>query len=266
MRWLTESAMHRRRSMISADWKKKRGDSIGAAPVRPQISERRKARQGYGLHLTRYGDRGWRATFYMTGMEHSPTSATGTAWERTPWHATQRAVWEALVTTAKASARGRTRRRTAPSTLRPAASGRTARIPFVSSVGDLRRFDSGRRGTDRSVRHEDLADLRVGVEQAHGRDPQVLRFRDLADALRVERVERGLDRDHCEDVDLVFGLDQRRAEHPGGCRDPVDAGVHRRRQNSSRVPLERRIVETIDVHPAVERPRLTRREPRDQIA
>jgi hypothetical protein len=29
-------------------------------------------------------------------MEHSPTSATGTAWERTPWLATQRAVWEAL--------------------------------------------------------------------------------------------------------------------------------------------------------------------------
>jgi hypothetical protein len=24
------------------------------------------------------------------------TSATGTAWERTPWHATQRAAWEAL--------------------------------------------------------------------------------------------------------------------------------------------------------------------------
>jgi hypothetical protein len=33
----------------------------------------------------------WRATFYTTGMEHSPTSATGTAWEGTPWHATQRA-------------------------------------------------------------------------------------------------------------------------------------------------------------------------------
>jgi len=29
-------------------------------------------------------------------MEHSPTSATGTAWERTPWRATQRAAWEAL--------------------------------------------------------------------------------------------------------------------------------------------------------------------------
>ena len=27
--------------------------------------------------------------FYTTGMEHSPTSATGTGWERTPWHATQ---------------------------------------------------------------------------------------------------------------------------------------------------------------------------------
>jgi len=37
-----------------------------------------------------------RASFYTTGMEHSPTSATGTGWERTPWHATQRATWEAL--------------------------------------------------------------------------------------------------------------------------------------------------------------------------
>jgi len=35
-------------------------------------------------------------TFFTTGMEHSPTSATGTGWERTPWHATQRAAWEAL--------------------------------------------------------------------------------------------------------------------------------------------------------------------------
>ena len=42
------------------------------------------ARQGYDLQLTRYDERGWRATFYTTGMEHSPTSATGTAWERTP--------------------------------------------------------------------------------------------------------------------------------------------------------------------------------------
>jgi hypothetical protein len=29
-------------------------------------------------------------------LEHSPTSATGSAWERTPWHATQRAAWEAM--------------------------------------------------------------------------------------------------------------------------------------------------------------------------
>jgi hypothetical protein len=43
--------------------------------------------------LTQYDERGWRATFYTTGMEHSPTSATGTGWERTPWHATQRA-WD----------------------------------------------------------------------------------------------------------------------------------------------------------------------------
>jgi hypothetical protein len=35
-------------------------------------------RQGYDLQLTQYDDRGWRATFYTTGMEHSPMSATGT--------------------------------------------------------------------------------------------------------------------------------------------------------------------------------------------
>ena len=50
-------------------------------------------RQGYDLQLAQYDDRGWRATFYTTGMEHSPTSATGTAWERTAWRATQRAAW-----------------------------------------------------------------------------------------------------------------------------------------------------------------------------
>ncbi len=42
------------------------------------------ARQGYDLQLTRYDEKGWRATFYTTGMEHSPTSATGTGWARTP--------------------------------------------------------------------------------------------------------------------------------------------------------------------------------------
>jgi hypothetical protein len=29
-------------------------------------------------------------------MEHSPTSATGTGWERTAWRATQWAAWQAL--------------------------------------------------------------------------------------------------------------------------------------------------------------------------
>ena len=48
------------------------------------------APQGNDLQLTQYDDRGWRATFYTTGMEHSPTSATGTEWERTPWCAVQR--------------------------------------------------------------------------------------------------------------------------------------------------------------------------------
>ena len=42
-------------------------------------------RQGFDLQLTQYDERGWRATFYTTGMEHSPTSATGRGWEATPW-------------------------------------------------------------------------------------------------------------------------------------------------------------------------------------
>ena len=58
--------------------------------------ERGMARQGYDLHLTRYDEKGRRATFYTTGMEHSITSATASAWDRTPWHAVQGAVRDAL--------------------------------------------------------------------------------------------------------------------------------------------------------------------------
>jgi hypothetical protein len=58
--------------------------------------ERGMAHQGYDLQLTRYDERGWRATFYTSGMEHSITSATASAWERTPWHAVQGAAREAL--------------------------------------------------------------------------------------------------------------------------------------------------------------------------
>ena len=54
------------------------------------------ARQGYDLQLTRYDEKGWRATFYTTGMEHSITSATASAWDRTPWHAVQGAARDAL--------------------------------------------------------------------------------------------------------------------------------------------------------------------------
>ena len=52
------------------------------------------ARQGFDLELTRFGDEGWRATFSPAGRAHSV--ATGSAWEATPWHAIQRAAWEAL--------------------------------------------------------------------------------------------------------------------------------------------------------------------------
>ena len=58
--------------------------------------ERGMAHQGFDLQLTRYDDRGWRATFYTSGMEYSPTSATGTGWEPTAWHAVQAAARDAL--------------------------------------------------------------------------------------------------------------------------------------------------------------------------
>src|SRR5215510_13423675 len=67
-------------------------------------------RQGFDLQLTQYDERGWRATFYTTGMEHSPTSAIGTNWTKTPWHAVQRAAWEALRDGHGWSARRGTRR------------------------------------------------------------------------------------------------------------------------------------------------------------
>jgi hypothetical protein len=46
--------------------------------------------------LTRYDKRGRRATFYVTGIEHSITSATASAFEPTPWRAVQGAALEAL--------------------------------------------------------------------------------------------------------------------------------------------------------------------------
>jgi hypothetical protein len=54
------------------------------------------AYQGYDLQLTRYDARGWRATFYASGMEHSITGAIGSAFEPSPWRATQRAALQAL--------------------------------------------------------------------------------------------------------------------------------------------------------------------------
>ncbi len=54
------------------------------------------AHQGYDLQLTRYDARGWRATFYASGMEHSITGAIGSAFEPSPWRATQRAALQAL--------------------------------------------------------------------------------------------------------------------------------------------------------------------------
>lgn len=58
--------------------------------------ERGMSWQGYDLSLTRYANEGWRATFYSSGKEHSATSATGSAWEKSPWRAVQAAAWRTL--------------------------------------------------------------------------------------------------------------------------------------------------------------------------
>ena len=57
--------------------------------------ERGMERQGFDLQLTRYDEKGWRATLYTTGIEHSITSATALVWERTPWRAIQVAARDA---------------------------------------------------------------------------------------------------------------------------------------------------------------------------
>src|SRR4030095_9785317 len=60
-------------------------------PTEHQITERGMARQGFDRQLTRYDEHGWRATFYTTGMEHSPTARQAPRWiaRRGP----QRAAW-----------------------------------------------------------------------------------------------------------------------------------------------------------------------------
>jgi hypothetical protein len=57
--------------------------------------EEREAEMGHDLKYAAAGGRRSK----LPGMEHSPTNATGTGWKRTPWHATQRAAWEALKST-----------------------------------------------------------------------------------------------------------------------------------------------------------------------
>jgi hypothetical protein len=51
-------------------------------------------RQGWDLQLTEYDAERWRATFFTASHTHSIVG--GTAWETTPWLATQRAAWEML--------------------------------------------------------------------------------------------------------------------------------------------------------------------------
>jgi hypothetical protein len=47
------------------------------------------ARQDYDPKLTRYGNEGWWATFFLAGREHSIARDTASSWEQTPWRAVQ---------------------------------------------------------------------------------------------------------------------------------------------------------------------------------
>src|SRR4030095_7803500 len=51
------------------------------------------ARQGYDLSLTRYAELGWRATFYVSGSEHSPTGAAASAFDAPPVRAGHVGAW-----------------------------------------------------------------------------------------------------------------------------------------------------------------------------
>ena len=51
------------------------------------------ARRDFDLELRSF-PRGWRATFYPSGLAHSIVCGTG--WAASPWRATQRAAWSAL--------------------------------------------------------------------------------------------------------------------------------------------------------------------------
>jgi hypothetical protein len=50
--------------------------------------------QGWDVQLTAYVARDWRANFFPVGIAHSIVG--GSAWEPTPWRATQRAAWAAV--------------------------------------------------------------------------------------------------------------------------------------------------------------------------
>jgi hypothetical protein len=53
-------------------------------------------RHGFDLQLTEYGRARLARDVLHDRHGDSPTSTTGTGWERTPWHATQPAAWGAL--------------------------------------------------------------------------------------------------------------------------------------------------------------------------
>jgi hypothetical protein len=67
------------------------GSTHGAASAMSSSGCTGRATTSSSLSTTSAG-----GAFYVTGMEHSATSATASAFEDTPWRAAQRAAWQAI--------------------------------------------------------------------------------------------------------------------------------------------------------------------------
>jgi len=65
----------------------------------PHPPDRRRALLSAALGFCYCSEGREAATFYVTGREHSPTGATGSAFEATPFRAVQVAAWETLART-----------------------------------------------------------------------------------------------------------------------------------------------------------------------
>jgi hypothetical protein len=89
---------------VASTYRAEKVESKIRADESDSVCDGRASRPEQGVAFRHFGSASYEAacvscstaTFYTTGMEHSPTSTTGTASKRTPLHAVQSAAWETL--------------------------------------------------------------------------------------------------------------------------------------------------------------------------